>query len=134
MQKLGPLAASVRPVFVSIDPDRDTPQVIDEFVKSFDPRLVGLTGKSSEIAALAKQYRVFYQKVPVEGSDDYFMEHSSYIYVMDPDGRYLTLFSNEDSDTIASRLRELLTLTSPRAEKSVPKRFDAKTATYSTGR
>lgn len=134
MQKLGPLAASVRPVFVSIDPDRDTPQVIDEFVKSFDPRLVGLTGKPSEIAALAKQYRVFYQKVPVEGSDDYFIEHSSYIYVMDPDGRYLTLFSNEDSDTIASRLRELLTLTSPRAEKSVPKRFDAKTATYSTGR
>jgi protein SCO1/2 len=109
MQKLGPLAAKVQPIFVSIDPERDTPQVVDEFIKSFDERIVGLTGKPSEIAALAKQYRVFYKKEPVEGSDDYFMEHSSYIYVMDPEGRYVSLFAHtEEADEIASRLRVLL--------------------------
>jgi protein SCO1 len=127
MQKLGPLAADVRPIFISIDPDRDSPQVIDEFVKSFDARIIGLTGNAAAIAALAKQYHVFYKKEPIEGSDDYFMEHSSYIYVMDPNGRYVTLFTHsEESHEIASRLRELLV--SPPSDKHMSKLFDVKTA------
>jgi protein SCO1 len=120
MQKLGPLAANVEPIFVSIDPERDTSAVVDEFVRSFDPRIVGLTGKPAEIAALAKQYRVFYKKEPIEGSDDYFMEHSSYIYVMDSDGNYVTLFAHtEEPDEIASRLRELLAPGSPHSERHI---------------
>jgi protein SCO1 len=111
LEKLGPLAAKIQPVFVSIDPERDTPAVVGEFVQSFDPRIVGLTGSPAEIAAVAKQYRVFYKKAPVEDSNDYFMEHSSYIYVMGPDGRYITLFSHDQTeapDWMAARVRDLL--------------------------
>jgi protein SCO1/2 len=130
MQKLGPLAANVRPIFVSIDAERDTPQRVDQFTKSLDPRIVGLTGRPAEIAALAKQYRVFFQKKPVEGSDEYFMEHSSYVWVMDPGGRYVTLFTGDEAqepDTIARRLRELLTAAS-RGDNSVARHVDTKAA------
>jgi protein SCO1 len=111
LEKLGPLAAKIQPLYVSIDPERDTPQVMGEYVKSFDPRIVGLSGSPAEIAAVAKQYRVFYKKEPVENSGDYFMEHSAYIYVIGPDGRYVTLFSHEQTEApeqMATRLRELL--------------------------
>jgi len=111
LDKLGPLAAKVQPVFVSIDPERDTPAVVGDFVKSFDPRIVGLTGSPAEVAAAAKLYRVFYRKSPIENSSDYFMEHSSYIYVVDPDGRYVTLFSHDQTeapDRMADRLRQLM--------------------------
>ena len=115
LEKLGPLAARIQPLYVSIDPDRDTPQVMAEYVKSFDPRIIGLTGSPAEIAAIAKQYRVFYKKESPEPSGDYFMEHTAYIYVMGPDGRYVTLFSHdetEDPEKMAARLRELLTASS----------------------
>ena len=111
LKKLGPLADKIQPIFISIDPERDTPQVMGEYVQSFDPRIVGLTGSRSEIAAVAKQYRVFYKKAPVENSSDYLMEHSAYIYLMDPDGRYVTLFSHDQTgapDQMAARLREVL--------------------------
>ena len=133
LQKLGPLAAKVQPLYISIDPERDTPQVMAEYVKSFDPRIVGLTGSPSEIAAVAKQYRVFYKKEPVENSTDYFMEHSAYVYVIDPGGRYVTLFSHdqtESSDQMAARLRELLTA-SPSASTSAAEPIGARMATKS---
>ena len=109
LEKLGPLADKVQPVFVSIDPERDTPAVIGKYLEAFDRRIVGLTGSPAEIAAAAKQYRVFYKKSPFENSDDYSMDHSPYIYVMDPDGRYVTLFSPDQSpDQMEARLRALL--------------------------
>jgi protein SCO1/2 len=117
LEKLGPLADKVKPIFVSIDPGRDTPQVVGEFLQSFDRRIVGLTGSPAEIAAVAKQYRVFYKKEPIENSDDYSMEHGSYIYVMGPDGRYVTLFSHDQTqapEQMATRLQELLA--TPRAD------------------
>lgn len=111
LKELGPLAAKVQPVFVSIDPERDTPAVVGEYVGSFDPRIIGLTGSPTEIAAVTKQYRVFYKKLPADNSSDYFMEHSSYIYVIDPHGDYVTLFSHDQTeapDQMTARLRELL--------------------------
>lgn len=111
LKQLGPQAAKVQPLFITIDPERDTPQVIGEFIQSFDSKILGLTGSPAEIAAVARQYRVFYKKASIENSDDYFMEHSSYIYVMDPDGHYVTLFSHDQTeapDQMAARLRELL--------------------------
>jgi len=108
---LGPLSAKVQPVFVTIDPERDTPAAVGEFTKAFDSRIIGLTGKPEDIAAVAKEYRVFYKKVPGPTPDVYAMEHSSYIYVMGPDGRYVTLlpgFPNLVPDDMASRMRELL--------------------------
>lgn len=116
LEKLGPLSARVQPIFVSIDPERDTPAVVGEYVEAFDPRIVGLSGSPAEIAAVAKQYRVFYKKLPVDNSSDYFMEHSSYIYVMGPDGRYVTLFSRDEAeapDQMTARLRELLAASAP---------------------
>jgi protein SCO1/2 len=121
LEKLGPLADNVRPLFVTLDPERDTPEVLGEFTKAFDPRIIGLTGKATEIAAVAKEYRVFFKKVKSNDGDDYFLEHSSYIYVMDSNGRYVTLFSHdqiEASDEVATRLRELLVETLQPAGKS----------------
>ena len=114
LEKLGPLAARIQPIFVSIDPERDTPAVVSEFISSFDPRIIGLTGSPREIAAVAKQYRVFYRKSPIGNSDDYFMEHSSYIYVIGPDGRYVTLLPHDQTeapDLMAQRMREIITAT-----------------------
>jgi protein SCO1/2 len=111
MARLGPLAEKVQPLFVSIDPERDTPETIGAFIKAFDPRIIGLTGTPEEIAAVAKEYRVFFKKIPGAGQDDYLIEHSSYVYLMAPDGLYVTLFTSEQMDApdkVAQRLLELL--------------------------
>lgn len=120
LEKLGPLAANVQPIFVTLDPERDTPEVMGAFTKAFDSRIIGLTGKATEVAAVAKEYRVFFKKVRSNDGEDYFLEHSSYIYVMNPNGRYVTLFSHdqiEASDGFATRLRELLVGTLQRDSK-----------------
>ena len=111
LQQLGPLAARVQPVFITIDPERDDEEAVGAFAKAFDARIIGLTGTPAEIAAAAKAYRVFYKKIPHGGPDDYFMEHSSYVFVMDADGHYVTLLTEADLETpadVASRLRPLL--------------------------
>jgi protein SCO1/2 len=112
LEILGSLAPDVHSIFVTVDPERDTPEIMGEFTKAFDSRIVGLTGRLAEVAAVAKQYRVFFKKVATGDGKDYFMEHSSYIFVMGPGGRYVTLFSHEQMefpDVMAVRLRELLT-------------------------
>jgi protein SCO1 len=110
LDKLGPLAAKVQPLYITIDPERDTPEQMGEYTRAFDSRILGLTGTAQAIASVAKEYRVFYQKVPGKTPDDYSMMHSAYIYVMGLDGRYVTLITqSEDPAAIAQRLRELLT-------------------------
>jgi protein SCO1/2 len=111
MARLGPLAEKVQPLFVTIDPERDTPETMDAYIKAFDRRIVGLSGTPAEIAAVAKKYRVFYKRVPGSGPDDYLMVHSSYVFFMAPDGQYVTLFTSDQMDApdeIASRLRTLM--------------------------
>jgi len=134
LEKLGPLADKVQPIFISLDPERDTPKVVGEFVNSFDKRILGLTGKPEEIAAVAKQFRVYYKKeAPIEGSNDYFLEHSSYIYVMGPDGRYVTLFTHDETeapDEMVSRLQKLIGVVPPSGDgKSAAGRIDIEIAT-----
>jgi protein SCO1 len=110
LENLGPLAERVQPIFVTIDPERDTREIVGDFVKAFDSRIVGLTGKPSEIAAVAGQYRVFYKK-GIGDSASYSMEHSSYIYLMGPDGRYVTLLAHDETATpaeMAARLRDII--------------------------
>jgi protein SCO1/2 len=95
LQKLGPKADKVQPIFVTVDPERDTTEVLAKYVKQFDPRLIGLTGTPEQIAAVAKAYRVYYEKVKEEGAtspDDYTVDHSSVAYLMGPDGKFLTFF------------------------------------------
>lgn len=77
----------VTPVFITVDPARDDPQALSQFVDAMHPRMVGLTGTEEEIASAAEAYKVYYSKVETEGSAaDYLMNHSAFIYLMTPDG------------------------------------------------
>jgi protein SCO1/2 len=111
-QALGLLPAAtadkIVPVFISVDPDRDTPEMIGQYVAHFHPRMVGLTGSSEQVKAAAKAYKVFYQKVEEDNGDPeaYLMDHSAVTYLMGPDGTFLTHFSHgvaaqEMADTLA---------------------------------
>jgi cytochrome oxidase Cu insertion factor (SCO1/SenC/PrrC family) len=110
LDKLGPNAERITPVFVSVDPEHDTPAMLAAYVASFHPRLVGLTGSQAEIDAVAKEYRVYVKKVPdPKSSAGYTMDHSSIIYVMGPDGSYRAHFTHATSpDAMASRLAGML--------------------------
>ncbi len=110
LEKLGPKAERITPIFISVDPERDTPEKLQAYVKNFDPRLVGLTGTPEEIAAIAKAYKVFYAKVPnKERPGDYSMDHTSIIYVMNGEGEFVTHFTPQASvDELAARLGKLL--------------------------
>ena len=90
LEKLGHRADDVVPIFITLDPERDTPQKLAAYVKNFSPRLVALTGSPSDIAATAKAYRVFYQKVPDENDPTHYsIDHSSIFYLMGKDGSLL---------------------------------------------
>ena len=110
LDELGPDAARVQPLFITIDPERDTPGVLKDYVANFHPRLVGLSGSPAQIGKAARVYRVYYARVEdPEAGENYLMDHSSVIYLMDPDGRYLTHFSHGTApETMARRLRELV--------------------------
>lgn len=108
LDELGPKRGAVRPVFITVDPERDTPEVLKSYVTSFDAPILALTGTPEEIAQAAKDYRVYYAKHP-EAGGDYSMDHSSVIYVMDPQGRFTASFTHENSpEEIAERLKKLL--------------------------
>ena len=98
LDKLGPKAERITPVLITVDPERDTPAQLASYVKSFHPRLVGLTGTPAEIDAVAKAYRVYVKKVPdPKSTAGYTIDHSSIIYVMGPDGAYRTHFTHATS-------------------------------------
>lgn len=90
MDKLGAKADKVQPVFITVDPKRDTPSVVKQYAAAFGPRVVGLTGTPEQIAKVAKEYRVYYAEHRTgPGPDDYSMDHSSILYLMGPDGRFI---------------------------------------------
>ncbi len=107
LDDLGADAEKVTPILVSVDPERDTPEVMKDYVSSFHERMVGLTGTPEQIAAAAKAYRVYYQKVQLPGSSlDYSVDHSGFIYLMGRDGKYLAHFRhNSTPEEIAKKLR-----------------------------
>ena len=108
LDKLGKDGDQITPVLITIDPARDTPEKLAAYVKSFHPRLMGLTGSAEEIAAVVKAYRVYAKKVPDERSPaDYTMDHSSIVYLMGPGGG-LVAFSPETTkaDVLADQLRK----------------------------
>jgi protein SCO1/2 len=108
LDELGPKRDAVRPVFITVDPERDTAEVLKAYVTSFDAPIMALTGTPEEIAQAAKEYRVYYAKHP-EAGGDYSMDHSSVIYVMDPEGRFTASFTHENTpEDIAERLKKLL--------------------------
>jgi protein SCO1/2 len=107
LSKLGADADKIQPVFVSIDPERDKPAVLKEYLTSFDPRIIGLTGTPEAIAQTAKAFRVYYAK---QGEGEfYLMDHSTAIIVMNPDFEYAgVLAGNMQPDEMVTRLKELI--------------------------
>jgi protein SCO1/2 len=106
LEKLGPAADKVQPLFITVDPQRDTPVVIGDYTRSFDPRIIGLTGTPEQIAAVAREYGAYYAPRKIgPGPEDYVMDHSSYLYLMDPEGKFVRGF---DADTPGDRLAEIV--------------------------
>ena len=104
-------AEKVTPVFISVDPARDTPEHLAEYVEFFHPRLVGLTGTEQQIKDVAREYRVYYRLNEPSGDDplDYLVDHTSIIYLVGPDGKLVTHFSHGTSpEAMAERLGKLL--------------------------
>lgn len=106
LDQLGPSADAVQPLFITLDPARDTAALLKDYVPLFHPRLIGLTGDAQAIAAAAEAYRVYYAKVPNQKGDDYTVDHSAFIYVIGADGQYLGFLPpNTSADRIATAIR-----------------------------
>ena len=97
LDQLGTDVGRVQPIFITIDPARDTPKKLKEYIASFHPSTVALSGTAAQTAAVAKAYQVYYAKSDEADGEDYMMDHSSRIYLMDPEGRFLASF-DEDVD------------------------------------
>jgi len=111
IDKLGKDAEKVVPIFITVDPERDRPEHLKEYVRFFHPRMVGLGGSVAQVAAAAKAYRVYFAKAREKGAaeDEYLMDHTSITYLMGPDGKFLAHFSHGTSaDAMAERIRKFL--------------------------
>ena len=99
------------PIFITIDPERDTPEVLKDYVPNFHPKMVGLTGTKEQIVSAAKAYRAYFNKVVEEGGDDkeYLMDHTSITYLMGPEGQFVKHFPHGyDPKKMAERLTAIL--------------------------
>lgn len=110
LDRLGKKADDLQPVFITVDPQRDTPAVMKQYTAAFTPRLVGLTGTPTQIAAVAKEYHVYYARHQTgPGPNDYSMDHSSILYLMGPDGRFIAPIRADASGAeIATELAKLM--------------------------
>jgi protein SCO1/2 len=98
-------AAKIQPLFITIDPERDTQKVVGEFAAAFSPDIIGLTGTPEQIAAAAKAFRVFYAKGEAVAGDGYLVDHSNIVYLFGPDGEPLaTLPVDQGADAVAAEL------------------------------
>ena len=110
LDEIGPaLAAKVRLVFISIDPARDTPEVVKDYAGHFHPGTVGLTGTPEQVGAAARAWRIYFRKADPEEDGGYLVDHSSILFLMDGDGRYVTHFGHEATAAdMAAALKRLL--------------------------
>ena len=92
LRALGPEGRAVRALFVTVDPERDTPEKLKDYLSSFDPRVIGVTGDADAITAMEKAYRVYAKKVPLDGGN-YTMDHTAIVYLMDKTGRFVAPFN-----------------------------------------
>ncbi|MBY0613741.1 MAG: SCO family protein [Beijerinckiaceae bacterium] len=109
LDTVGPAVADrIQPIFISVDPEVDTPKVLADYVVNFHPRLVGLTGSLAEISAAAKAYRVQRHKILHQATNGhpYFIDHGSLMFLMGPDGAFVSLFPhNSSAEKIAESLK-----------------------------
>jgi protein SCO1/2 len=106
LNELGPVAGKIQPIFITIDPARDKASVMKAYLKSFDPRIIGLRGDGDEIEAAAKSFHVYYQMRSL-GNGQYTVDHSGYLYLIDPRGKFASLLTASlPGHEIAQELRK----------------------------
>jgi protein SCO1/2 len=109
MDRLGSAGDAVQPLFVTLDPERDTATHLKDYVALFHPRMVALTGDAAAINNAAEAYRVYYARVPNTKGDDYTVDHSAFLYLVDRSGKYLGFLPpGTDGDRIAEAIRAYL--------------------------
>jgi cytochrome oxidase Cu insertion factor (SCO1/SenC/PrrC family) len=110
LNEMGAEADKITPLFVTVDPERDKPDVMKTYVSAFHPHLQGLTGSVEQVAQMAKAYHIFYAKVPdPKDPNDYEMDHSSILYFMGPDGKFLKYFAySTDAKALSEALKSVL--------------------------
>jgi len=108
LRALGKDADRVGALFITVDPERDTPAALKDYLSSFDPHLAGLTGEPAAVAAVAKAYRVYFKKVPLD-QGGYTMDHTAIVYLMDKEGRFVSPFNlKRTTEAAAADLRRYL--------------------------
>lgn len=108
LKTLGPDGKPIKAFFITVDPERDTPEVMKSYVSNFTDRIVGITGKPDEIARLAKSWHVYSKKIPLE-SGDYTMDHTASVFLVDAKGNFKsTIAFRENTDTAVAKLRKLV--------------------------
>jgi protein SCO1/2 len=108
LEKLGADADRLTPLLITVDPARDTAQVMKTYMQPFDKRIVALTGTEKQLADMAKNYKFYYKKVPMEGGD-YMMDHTATVYLFDKQGRFVSTLDFEEKDaTAVEKLRLLI--------------------------
>ncbi|QPC44120.1 SCO family protein [Kaustia mangrovi] len=109
MEELGADADRMNVVFVSVDWERDGPEELERYVSAFDDRIRGLSGTKDEIERITRAYRVYYKRVPTEDGEDYTIDHSALVYLMDSDGRFFgTISYNESPEMMLGKLKRLI--------------------------
>jgi len=110
LDRLGDKAKGVTPIFITVDPERDTPELLGKYVASFHAGIVGLSGSVDDIAAVTKAYRVYAKKAPdEERPGEYSMDHSSFMYLMNANGEFVKHFPHSvDADQLAQEIEKLL--------------------------
>jgi cytochrome oxidase Cu insertion factor (SCO1/SenC/PrrC family) len=109
LDDLGDSGKSVQPIFITVDPERDTVEQMKRYAANFHPRLVALTGSTEQTMAAARAYRIYYDKNLHGAELDYLVDHSSFIYLMGRDGRYLAHFSPDvGADKLAAAIKKYL--------------------------
>jgi cytochrome oxidase Cu insertion factor (SCO1/SenC/PrrC family) len=108
LEKLGSDASKLQPLFVTVDPQRDTLEVMSDYLKSFDPRILGLTGTKDQIDTAIREFHLYVKQEKSDGDrDSYLVSHSSYIYLIDPQGKFVNVIQGAaDDDGIAVWLRK----------------------------
>ena len=112
IDKLGPAGESVQPLFITVDPEHDTPEAIKLYVTLFHPRLVGLTGSAKQIKTIARAYKVYYAKNEESKRSDSVIDHSGFVFLVGRDGKYLGFFPpGTSADRMIVSLRQQLAVT-----------------------
>lgn len=109
MKSLGKASEQVQPLFITLDPTRDTPQVLRSYAPAFHPRLIALTGSEEEIRRVAIAYKVFYERTQIERAGTYLIDHTAYIFLLNREGKYVMFFPpGTPADRVAAMVREQL--------------------------